>query len=359
MRKAITKPLVAVFACFLTIILITGVSCWHKPIRHSSPKPEYKGPEDTLVCVLDLPEFQGMSNELYIGYCYDLMKMYAADRRKPASIRLSKRNENLEESLLRGSADIVCTPFPRTFESDSLNCSTPVDSLFLCFTSIRDKAEADSLNGWIGRYNSNPIRDSIRLPYIHPFNPRGKDTLARNKGYISPYDNFIREAADSSGFDWRLIAAMLYQESHFHIEAVSVSGALGLAQMVPSTASLMGVTDHLDPESNIVAGAMYLRKIYRQIYYTQGDSHLKFALAAYSSGLGNLVKAWEHTDSIGLDPNVWEDVRESFIMMARDSVFSLEDSTMVPCPAGPVYMQAVHYVNSVLSYYNKFKVFPK
>lgn len=345
MMKVAIKPPVVRFYCLLAIVLASGVFLLCRLFRELE-SGRNSHPSDTLVCILAMPELQYMSDELYIGYCYDLMKAYAADRGKTASVRLAGRKDNLRNLLLDGSADIVCTAAPKALKGDSLCLSTPLDDLFLCFTGKNNPAESALLEAWIRAYGFRPDRESVRNRYLRPFNPRGTDTLARSEGYICPYDRFIRNAADVSGFDWRFLAAMLYQESRFHIEAASFSGAVGLSQLMPSTAAAMGITDRLDPESNIMAGALYLRKIYQRIRRTRCNDCLEFALAAYNVGMGNLSNAREHAAAKGLDPNLWADVRSSMILMDKEAESS-------------VYTQAVLYVDSVLSFYRRYKVLPR
>ncbi len=344
MIKVAIKPPVIRFYCILAVVLASGVFLLCRLFRELESGHGSR-PSETLVCILDMPELQYMSDELYIGYCYDLMKSYAADRGKTASIRLAERKENLRNLLLDGSVNIVCTAAPKAYKDDSLHRSTPLDALFLCFTGRNNPAESALLDCWIRAYGFRPDREGVRNRYLHPFNPRSTDTLARSKGYICAYDRFIRNAADVSGFDWRLLAAMLYQESRFHIEAASFSGATGISQLMPSTATAMGITDFLDPESNIMAGALYLREIYQRIRRTRCNDCLEFALAAYNIGMGNLSKAKERTAAAGLDPNLWADLKSSMILMDKESGSSF-------------YTQTVLYVEAVLSFYRRYKVLP-
>lgn len=320
------KPLAA--AAVLALALSTGVSCSGRQPSHTS--------SDHLVCILDISEIQNTSDRLYTGYCYDLMKDYAASRGKTVEIRLAKKSDDLRNCLLRGKADIVCTPLETSLMADSLHCSSPVDSLFLCFTGMNDTAESILLESWILSYNLFPGREQKRNMYLNPFNPATAGKSFANRDFICPYDTLLKKAGRQSGFDWRLLAALLFHESRFHIEAVSPYGAAGLSQMTPATAAAMGVTDFLDPESNIMGGAMYLREVYGKLCDDKCDNLLKFTLAAYNSGLGNLARAREGAISAGLDPNVWDNVRKS-----------------------NEYSQTASYVDAVLSTYNAYKTIPE
>jgi membrane-bound lytic murein transglycosylase MltF len=111
-------------------------------------------------------------------------------------------------------------------------------------------------------------------------------------------------------FDWLLLAAQAYQESAFDPSARSDAGAVGLMQLLPSTAREMGVvSDKLaDPEQNIRAGTMYLAKL-RDTYFNdaslQPANRSDFILAAYNAGPGNVAKWRDLAAKRGLDANVW------------------------------------------------------
>src|SRR5690606_38048738 len=82
-----------------------------------------------------------------------------------------------------------------------------------------------------------------------------------NRKRISPYDEIIQEAAATIGWDWRLLASMIYQESKFQPEAESWAEARGLMQIMPETAVELGIGDVLDPYENISGGVRYLANL--------------------------------------------------------------------------------------------------
>lgn len=128
----------------------------------------------------------------------------------------------------------------------------------------------------------------------------------RRTGGISEYDALIRRYADRYRFDWRLIAAQIYQESRFRPSAKSFAGAVGLMQVLPSTARELGIDDPADPEQGIHAGVLYLRRTYDRIEDARSDrDRLFFALAAYNAGHGHVLDARRLAHSLGRDPAVW------------------------------------------------------
>ncbi|MFC5604626.1 lytic transglycosylase domain-containing protein [Sporosarcina koreensis] len=98
------------------------------------------------------------------------------------------------------------------------------------------------------------------------------------------FSDFIRRAAETYNLPENLILSVIKQESNFNSSAVSGAGAIGLMQLMPGTARLLGVRDGFDPEQNIMGGAKYLRQMLDQF------GNIETALAAYNAGPGNVRK---------------------------------------------------------------------
>lgn len=120
---------------------------------------------------------------------------------------------------------------------------------------------------------------------------------------LSTYENTIRSAAKDSGWDWRLIASIIYHESRFHNEAQSSKGATGLMQIRSSRYSQDTL---LIPSVNIAIGTEYLKRLETLFPAASREDSLKFALAAYNLGDGNIRKLIAQADSAGLDSRYWE-----------------------------------------------------
>ncbi|WP_336045805.1 lytic transglycosylase domain-containing protein [Solibacillus ferritrahens] len=99
------------------------------------------------------------------------------------------------------------------------------------------------------------------------------------------YQAEITAAAKKFNIPEKLITAVMKQESNFNASAISSAGASGLMQLMPATASYLGVKDRFDPEQNIMGGAKYLRQMLDQF-----DNNIETALAAYNAGPGNVKK---------------------------------------------------------------------
>ncbi|PHR51889.1 membrane-bound lytic murein transglycosylase MltF [Cycloclasticus sp.] len=125
-------------------------------------------------------------------------------------------------------------------------------------------------------------------------------------------------AAKKYNLDWKLLAAVAYQESHWNKHAVSPTGVRGIMMLTKATAKQMNVTNRLDPEQSIEGGAHYLstriKKIPKRI---EEPDRTWMALAAYNIGFGHLEDARILTQQQGGDPDKWIDVKQRLPLLAE------------------------------------------
>jgi len=125
------------------------------------------------------------------------------------------------------------------------------------------------------------------------------------------YKQWFVEAAEQSSQDWRLLAAMGYQESKWNPSAASSAGARGLMQLTVETANETRVTDLSDARQSIFGGARYFRQVYEKIpSHVPEPDRTWFALAAYNIGYGHVEDARVLAQKAGRDPDSWQDVRD-------------------------------------------------
>lgn len=183
--------------------------------------------------------------------------------------------------------------------------------------------------------------DIDRFDYVdlRTFHRRLKTRLPR-------YSGIIQEAASRYGFDWRLIAAQVYQESHFNPLAKSHAGALGLMQLTSATATSLGVNKILQPAENIYAGVRYLRNLYNHFDEATGPDRLYFALAAYNIGQGHLRDAQRLAASLGYDRSKWSALSTVLPLLRHKKYY--KNARYGYCRGS----EPVKYVNQVLVYYD-------
>ncbi len=132
---------------------------------------------------------------------------------------------------------------------------------------------------------------------------------------IRPY---FKRSADGNDIDWRLLAALSYQESHWNKNAQSRTGVRGLMMLTLPTAKQVGVKNRLDPEQSIEGGAKYLKSLIGRIPdRIQEPDRTWFALAAYNVGLGHLEDARILTQKDGGDPDIWEEVKLRLPLLSK------------------------------------------
>lgn len=133
------------------------------------------------------------------------------------------------------------------------------------------------------------------------------------------YRQWFEEAAIEYGFDWRLLAALSYQESHWDPLAISPTGVRGMMMLTLRTAEAMGVEDRENPEDSIRGGARYLRKVHGHMPERIPEPDRTWlALAAYNIGYGHLEDARRIAQRRELDADRWTDVRDSLPLLTQE-----------------------------------------
>lgn len=173
-----------------------------------------------------------------------------------------------------------------------------------------------------------------RLDMIH-FQNRMRERLPH-------YLPFFREAALDHDIDWRLLAAMGYQESHWEPTAKSPTGVRGVMMLTLDTARDLGVENRLDPLQSIHGGADYFVQLRDRLPERIAEPDRTWmALAAYNMGLGHLRDARALTERQGGDPDRWEDVRERLPLLTQEKYYK---NTRYGYAQG---YQAQHYVDNI------------
>lgn len=142
--------------------------------------------------------------------------------------------------------------------------------------------------------------------------------LDRRLSTLPRYRKYFHEAENVTSIDWRLLAAIGYQESKWDPYATSFTGVRGLMMLTNETADRMGVTDRLDPKQSILAGAKYLTLLKESLPARIAEPDKTWlALAAYNQGLGHLEDARRIAKSKGMNPDSWADVKQTLPLLSR------------------------------------------
>ena len=301
-----------------------------------------------LECVLDFGQYRISGDVLYAGLSYEMLKDFAAENGCEVDIRAFTRKESSLDSLRCGAADIVVLPKFDTLLNaahvDSVKKSRPVCKE-ICWVMRREEhREMRWLNEWIGDYTGRAeFAEMLERFRFMPSSSRPHKAFAE-RGQLSPYDSTIRVWADSIGWDWRMLAAVVYTESKFAINVTSRAGARGLMQIMPLTVRVYDVQDVLDPEENIRAGASYLGRLDRLFRrYASGEERLRYVFAAYNAGETRVLKY--------LNGEPEEELSDSALSADIDSAAVAE--VRAPVPAA-VDSGVVAYVDNIFRTYKNF-----
>jgi membrane-bound lytic murein transglycosylase F len=220
--------------------------------------------------------------------------------------------------------------------------------------------------GWMLNKSTDDSVRAALLEYFGDLQASGKLAVLEDKyfGHVRSFDfvdtrAFMRAVknklpkykdmfeAHAGSVDWRLIAAMAYQESHWDPEAVSPTGVRGMMMLTRATASDLGIETRTDAEQSINGGARYFASLLSRIPARIQEPDRKWmALASYNIGLGHLEDARRITEREGYNPDLWIDVKKHLPLLRQKKYYK---NTRFGYARGN---EAVNYVENIRRYYD-------
>ncbi|HEX4895402.1 MAG TPA: membrane-bound lytic murein transglycosylase MltF [Solimonas sp.] len=199
----------------------------------------------------------------------------------------------------------------------------------------------------VGRTELARIKDR-HFGHVHQVDSQGALTLATHvQSRLPRYRAAFERAGEKYGLDWRLLAAIGYQESHWDPAATSPTGVRGIMQLTLDTAALLGVANREDPAQSIDGGARYFLQMRNQLPpEIQEPDRTWMALAGYNMGIGHLYDARKLTQKLGGNPNHWVDVRRHLPLLTQARYYSQAKHGYARS------LQALTYVGNVRTYYD-------
>lgn len=177
-----------------------------------------------------------------------------------------------------------------------------------------DSSLLTAINDWIACAEQKELRQ-IMTRYIKngQYITKRRDS---SNSRLSSYDNAIKVTAKKIGWDWRLLAALIYQESRFKADLESDKGAFGLMQLMPSVMQRYGIDYDSSPEEQLEAGGKLITYLDKSMRNSVADSteRVKFVLASYNAGMGHVLDAQRLARKYGKSPDVWDDNVDYFIL---------------------------------------------
>jgi membrane-bound lytic murein transglycosylase F len=214
------------------------------------------------------------------------------------------------------------------------------------------------IDGWLSLIKKQPTFMVIYNRYFK--SPRTSLLRASSKyatingNQLSRYDDLMRAESATLGWDWRLLAAVVYQESRFINKDISWAGARGLMQLMPTTAQRFGASNPDDPTQNIRAGVRFLKHLdqYWEKKIKDSTERLKFVLASYNVGLTHIIDATRLAIKHNENPTEWSTVERYLLQKSKPAFY--KDPVVI---AGYCKCEEpVNYVHDVVARFEEYKM---
>ena len=175
--------------------------------------------------------------------------------------------------------------------------------------------------------------------------------IAQAQANLNQWMPDFKQAAGDTGFDWKLLAAVGYQESHWQPDAVSPTGVKGLMMLTRATASHMDVKDREDPQQSIDGGARYLRYLHDRIPDDVAEPDRTWmTLAAYNLGLGHLYDARRLARLQGHDPDQWETIKQMLPLLQESSWYNRVEHGFARGNVAALYVRNIKRYEEILNW---------
>lgn len=279
-------------------------------------------------------------------------------------IEVPFESEQLIQNVANGEIDYtVCDENLALVNSSyypDIDVSTPVSMSQNTAWGIRknnSEALLAELNRWIKSYT---MTGSYALLYAKYFrNTRSSiivrsDYYALNTGKVSRYDDLIRQFSARINWDWRLLASLICQESHFDPTVESYAGAFGLMQVMPGTGENFGIDITSSVENNLNAGIRYIGWLHTIFDSKIPDEkeRINFILASYNAGPGHVLDAMKLAEKNGMNPQVWEGNVAIWLLKKSEPRYFRDSVVKNGYFRG---IESVKFVSEVLTRFERYK----
>ncbi|MBR1514209.1 MAG: transporter substrate-binding domain-containing protein [Bacteroidales bacterium] len=208
-----------------------------------------------------------------------------------------------------------------------------------------------AVNSWIDSFEQRNL-NRILAKYVNKGNVFG--TKKPKAGELSGFDAIIKKTAKEIGWDWRLLASLIFQESHFRLDLESEKGAFGLMQLMPVVMERYEIDYDATPEEQLEAGGKLIKYLGDCLANKVADSteRVKFVLASYNAGLGHVYDAQRLALKYGKDPEVWDNNVDYFILNKSKAQYYNDTC----CKAGYLRgTETYRFVEEVLDRYYQYQ----
>lgn len=324
-----------------------GITVTEARRAHLTFGPAYKTVRETLVChpdtarISDTADLAGLDLVVVAGssHAETLDRLQAAHpgidyttRSSPTALRLIERVSRGQHDCTVADSNVVALArLEHPGLTTPLRLSEDQTFAWVLPQPLNDADDADAFATWLDAFFADAHRTGLLAELDERWYGHADDFdyvevttfIRRVSRRLPPLRPIFQRAARTRPFEWLVLAAQGYQESHWDRDAVSPTGVRGIMMLTLPTARELGVRDRTDPAQSIRGGATYLERMYDRLpEEIEGDDRLYMALAAYNVGYGHLLDARRLARRTGRDPDDWTDIREVFPLLTQQEFYS-------------------------------------
>lgn len=285
--------------------------------------------------------------DLRSGFHYELLEKFAEDNQSNIQIHIALDEENYLDSLLQKKVDIVVVPEDSLLRG--IRFSNNIEDFGMWAVRSDNVSDIKIVNKWLKvTSEEEKFQEKYNL-FNSAYNPIFKVENNIKTNRLSPYDALIKEGAIKLGWDWQLLAAVIYYESRFSISSHSHKGATGIMQIMPYTTE-RPITELYNPEINISVGVDHLlkiQKIFRQFNLTT-EELIKFTLAGYNAGPGRILDCIRYGNAHNHPNSTWADIKNIIPLLNEEGIEN-EESVQLGRFKGD---ETLKYVDNVWEIYS-------
>ncbi len=264
------------------------------------------------------------------------------------------QNEQIDYTVVDSAIfQLERSMFPRIEVAMALSEPAPIG---MAFPKGEDSSLLDALNEFINDYEAKGELELLRQAYFVD-NTRldvGGALVFKERMIerLPEFEPLFRTVAEEMNYDWHMLAAQAYQESHWEPRARSPTGVRGLMMLTLPTARQMGVTSRLDPEQSLRGGLRYMISLHNRMPSRIPEpDRTKFALAAYNVGFGHLNDARILAQRAGANPDSWDEVAEYLPLLRQRRYYSTVEHGFARGNEPVVYVENIYRFKSILEWY--------
>lgn len=321
-----------------------------------TPSPRFLA-GDTISCTVLIDN--SLATKGYsLGYLYELFSYFDQAQMCKTIISPEKGEfapwvdlsaEKTDILVINAARDSV----PEIFQEEVVS-SIPINqSEEVCVVNKSHYMIVQVFNSWFTYFKQTPQYNDIASRYFKNYKIKDRSGSLIARKTLSPYDNTIKEHSNTVGWDWRLLASLIYQESKFKAGVSSSRGAIGLMQIKESVAKSYGVENIYNPQENIKAGTLHLKRL-QNMYKKMGADSLNailLTIAAYNCGEGRMADCMSLAKQEGKNHLLWEEIKETIPLM-REEKYYMSEAVKLGCFKGK---ETLKYVDAILERFNEYK----